>query len=71
MSLEEFKFIYFMEYAHRMLGRVIGLSFVLPLTYFAARKQLPKRFVPVLGTGLQPFVCVVQCNQSLIAGAVM
>lgn len=30
MALSEFKFIYYMEYAHRMLGRVIGLLYLLP-----------------------------------------
>ncbi len=50
MTVDEFKFIYFMEYAHRMLGRIIGLAFVAPLTVFAARKQIPKPLKPVLGT---------------------
>ncbi|KAL5039913.1 hypothetical protein BDV3_002369 [Batrachochytrium dendrobatidis] len=35
ITLTEFKFIFFMEWAHRMLGRFIGLSFVLPGVYFA------------------------------------
>lgn len=34
MALSEFKFIYYMEYAHRMLGRVIGLLYLLPFFYF-------------------------------------
>lgn len=39
MSLEEFKGIFWMEYFHRLLGRVIGAVFLLPLLYFwAARK---------------------------------
>lgn len=29
-----------MEWGHRVLGRVIGLSFVLPLAYFASRRML-------------------------------
>lgn len=37
MDVEEFKFIYWMEYAHRMWGRVLGLVFALPAAYFAAR----------------------------------
>lgn len=37
MSLEEFKFIYWMEYAHRMWGRFLGLAFALPAAAFAAR----------------------------------
>lgn len=43
MSLAEFKFIYFMEYAHRLLGRLIGLFFFIPLAYFWARGQLSPR----------------------------
>ncbi|MQL86907.1 hypothetical protein Taro_019440 [Colocasia esculenta] len=37
MSVEEFKFIYWMEYAHRMWGRGLGIVFVLPFTYFLAK----------------------------------
>jgi heme A synthase len=37
MSLEEFKFIYWMEYAHRMWGRALGVVFAVPAVYFAAR----------------------------------
>ena len=33
MDLEEFKVIFYWEYAHRMLGRVIGLFFLIPLIY--------------------------------------
>ena len=37
MSLDDFKFIYWMEYAHRMWGRVLGLVFAVPASYFAYR----------------------------------
>lgn len=37
MSLEEFKFIYWMEYTHRMWGRVLGLVFAVPAAYFVYR----------------------------------
>lgn len=40
MDLAEFKKIYFMEWAHRLWGRVIGLSFVLPTIYFIARRRV-------------------------------
>lgn len=40
MSLSDFKFIFFMEYAHRLLGRLIGLFFLIPLVYFWVRGQL-------------------------------
>ncbi|KAK0523169.1 Cytochrome c oxidase assembly protein cox15 [Tilletia horrida] len=37
MSLEDFKSIYMWEWAHRVLGRVIGAAFILPAAYFLAR----------------------------------
>ncbi|TFK56021.1 COX15-CtaA-domain-containing protein [Heliocybe sulcata] len=40
ISLEEFKSIFWMEWGHRVLGRIIGITFVVPLAYFALRKQL-------------------------------
>ena len=43
MSLAEFKTIYFWEYGHRLLGRLIGVAFALPLLWFWARGILPRR----------------------------
>ncbi|KPI39377.1 Cytochrome c oxidase assembly protein COX15 [Cyphellophora attinorum] len=40
MTLEEFKSIYWMEWIHRLWGRVIGVSFVLPAVYFTARGKM-------------------------------
>ncbi|KAI0052557.1 electron transfer protein 1 [Auriscalpium vulgare] len=40
ISLSEFKSIFYMEWGHRVLGRVIGVAFVLPLAYFALRRRL-------------------------------
>ncbi|CAI0409948.1 unnamed protein product [Linum tenue] len=34
MSLDDFKFIYWMEYGHRMWGRALGLMFAVPFSYF-------------------------------------
>ncbi len=42
MSLEAFKSIYFWEYVHRLLGRLIGLAFALPLAWFWWRRAIPK-----------------------------
>jgi cytochrome c oxidase assembly protein subunit 15 len=42
MSLEEFKDIYFWEWIHRVIGRFIGLVFIVPFVYFLIRKQLSK-----------------------------
>jgi cytochrome c oxidase assembly protein subunit 15 len=41
MSLADFQFIYFWEWFHRLLGRLIGLAFALPLIWFAARRAIP------------------------------
>lgn len=48
MSLTEFKLIYWWEWAHRFLGRAIGLAFLLPFLVFWARGMLPKSFLPRL-----------------------
>jgi len=37
MTVDEFKYIYYYEYIHRMIGRVIGAAFVLPAAYFWRR----------------------------------
>ncbi len=41
-SLEDFKDIYFWEWLHRVLGRVIGIVFIIPFLYFLVTKQLTK-----------------------------
>lgn len=41
MDLAAFKFIFFWEWFHRILGRVIGLAFLLPLILFAVRRAIP------------------------------
>lgn len=41
MSLEQFKFIYFWEWVHRILGRLIGFAFAFPLLWFWLRRQIP------------------------------
>ncbi|KAH7888059.1 cytochrome oxidase assembly protein-domain-containing protein [Phlebopus sp. FC_14] len=40
ISLDEFKNIFYMEWGHRVLGRLIGVGFVVPLAYFAFRRRL-------------------------------
>lgn len=42
-TLEEFKSIFFWEYFHRLIGRVIGMVFLLPFIYFLIKKMLPKK----------------------------
>ncbi len=55
ITLAEFKTIYFWEYIHRLLGRVIGLAFAVPLAWFALRRSIPSgyglRLVALLALG--------------------
>lgn len=52
ITLQEFKSIYFWEWGHRILGRVIGLTWFLPLPYFLLRRKLsPRSALSVLGIG--------------------
>lgn len=45
MTLAEFKTIYWWEWAHRFLGRLVGLVYALPFVYFLARREIPKRLI--------------------------
>jgi heme a synthase len=48
MTLAQYKVIYFWEWLHRLLGRVIGLAMVLPLAWFAWRRAIPRGYLPRL-----------------------
>ena len=48
MTLSDFQFIFFWEWAHRLLGRLIGLAFALPLAWFAWRRAIPAGYGPRL-----------------------
>jgi len=48
MTLAQFKGIYFWEYIHRLLGRLIGVAFAVPLAWFWWRGRLPRRLAPAL-----------------------
>ena len=48
MALEEFKGIFFWEYWHRVLGRLIGVVFLLPFLYFWWRKKITAPLIPRL-----------------------
>ena len=55
MTLVGFKHIFFWEYSHRLLGRLIGLAFALPLLWFAIKRRIPPgygwRLVALLALG--------------------
>ncbi|PNG26785.1 COX15/CtaA family protein [Methylocella silvestris] len=61
MDLAGFRFIFFFEWSHRLLGRLIGLATFLPMVFFWAKGMLPSALKPklvgvlALG-GLQGFV---------------
>ena len=48
MTLDDFKRIFWFEYSHRMLGRLIGLVVVLPFAWFWLRGQLSAQLKPRL-----------------------
>lgn len=48
MSLEDFKFIYWWEWGHRFLGRIIGAAFLLPFLAFALTGRIARSYLPRL-----------------------
>ena len=59
MSLDEFKVIFWWEWAHRFLGRIIGLFFLIPLIYFIFRLGFKK-------TKSYIFIFLLICAQGFI-----
>src|SRR2546428_605786 len=55
MNLEGFKSIFWWEYVHRLLGRLIGAAFLLPLLWFALRGKIARgltwKFAVIFGLG--------------------
>jgi cytochrome c oxidase assembly protein subunit 15 len=45
ISLSEFQVLFWWEWAHRLLGRMVGMVFALPLVSFIALRQIPRRLV--------------------------
>jgi len=50
MSVEEFQFIFWWEWGHRFLGRIIGLAFFVPFVVFLFQKRLDRKLAPALAT---------------------
>ncbi|MGE5128564.1 MAG: COX15/CtaA family protein [Sphingomonadaceae bacterium] len=48
MDVAAFKGIFWWEYFHRLLGRLIGVAFLVPLAWFALRRRLPPGLAPKL-----------------------
>ena len=45
MTMSEFKVIYYWEYIHRILGRILGLLFIIPFVYIYFKKILNKKYI--------------------------
>ena len=61
MSLNEFKVIFYWEYFHRLLGRLIGIFFLIPLIYFTMKKVLKRNDLVIFY-----FIFFLICLQGLI-----
>ena len=48
MNLSDFKFIFFWEWFHRLLGRLVGLAYALPLAWFWVKNAIPAGYKPRL-----------------------
>jgi cytochrome c oxidase assembly protein subunit 15 len=61
MTLDQFRFIYWWEWSHRFLARLLGVVFLAPLAWFALRRELPRWLVwqfavIIVLCGLEPLV---------------
>jgi heme a synthase len=70
-ELEDFKNIYFWEYFHRLVGRSIGLIFLIPFLYFLLSKKLERSLIPKLLIifflgGLQGFIGWYMVSSGLV-----
>lgn len=70
-TLEDFKSIYFWEWLHRVIGRFIGIVFMIPFLYFLFRKQLTrptikKAIILMLLGGFQGFLGWFMVKSGLI-----
>ena len=69
MSLDEFKIIFWWEYIHRFLGRLIGIFYLLPLIFFSIKlrfKELKNLYIIFLLILLQGFIGWYMVKSGLI-----
>lgn len=56
MSLEEFKSLFWWEWAHRLIGRLVGAAFIIPFLVLLALRRIPRRLIwrcaVILGLGM-------------------
>lgn len=70
-QLDDYKFIYFWEWFHRFIGRIIGLVFIVPFIYFLIKKRIDKAtlkkcFVLLFMGGFQGFLGWFMVKSGLI-----
>ena len=70
-TLSDYKFIYFWEWFHRFIGRIIGIVFIIPFLYFVVTKKLDKStlnkcFVLLFMGGFQGFLGWFMVKSGLI-----
>jgi cytochrome c oxidase assembly protein subunit 15 len=61
MSLDQFKTIFWWEWSHRLLARLLGVVFLVPFAWFAVRREIPSRLWGQMGAitlicALEPLV---------------
>jgi len=61
MNLNEFKYIFWWEYGHRILGRIIGIIFIFPFIYFVIKKYFNRKEFLIYG-----FLFILGAMQGLI-----
>ncbi len=69
MTLDEFKIIFWWEWIHRFLGRLVGISFLIPLIYFAFKlefKILKNLYIIFLLICLQGFIGWYMVSSGLV-----
>ena len=47
MNIEQFKFIFYWEYFHRILARLIGIFFIVPLIFFVLTKKINQKYLKI------------------------
>ena len=61
MSLDAFKWIFFWEFLHRIMGRLVGIAYIIPLCYFYWRGRIPSAYHPRF-----VFLLILGASQGLI-----
>ena len=68
MTLSDFKFIFYMEWGHRLWGRATGMVFLLPALYFLKKGWISKAMKPRMGifAGLLAFQVREDCRSDCL-----